>query len=197
MADWVYAVQVCDATGASGWFAACYKKLYSAFFLKRIFFADSLRITCIGMATPIAKDMMMNNVLAPLFTVSEMMVEYSGPILPVSLIKPSMVRYAKTPGINGITEGIAKIIGGTCLKCAMGMLKIPTADAPTKDANTTPTVNCSKVNFNNPPMAPPTQSANNVLGGTLNNMPKPTAPHPHQKALPSTSSISIINYFRL
>ena len=43
-------------------------------FYSRIFFADSFRITCIGMATPIARDIIMNNVLAPLLMVSESMV---------------------------------------------------------------------------------------------------------------------------
>ena len=78
---------------------------------------------------------------------------------------------------------MANIIGGTCLKCAMGILNIPTADAPTKEANTTPTLICNKVNFKKHPIAPPIHNANNVLGGTLNKIPKPNAAQPHQKAL--------------
>lgn len=113
-------------------------------------------------------------------------------MLPVNLINPNMVRYANTPGINGITDGMANIMGGTCLKCAMGKLKIPTAEAPTKDANTTPAFICNKEYFKRHPIAPPIQSGNNVRGGTLNKMPKPSAAQPHQKALLKINIRSII-----
>ena len=112
--------------------------------------------------------------------------------MPVNLISPNIVRYANTPGIKGITAGMAKIMGGTCRACAIGMLKMPTTDAPIKDANTTLTENCSKLNFIITPMAPPIHNANKVRGGTLNKIPNPSAAQPLQNALLSIKIHSII-----
>tara|TARA_R110002049_G_C9178388_1_gene563382 strand:+ start:11944 stop:12207 length:264 start_codon:yes stop_codon:yes gene_type:complete len=82
----------------------------------------------------------------------------------------------------GITGGIQKTTGGWCILCAMGMLITATKSTAIKVAKTMCTLKLIRANFMIPAPKPNKNTVMMVPRGMLNNMPKPKAAMPDQKA---------------